>query len=296
MWVAEFIEYLRSERNYSQGTLDNYERDLKEFESFMHAQDEQSTWANLDKDVVRNWIVSRMDAGVKASSVCTNLSSLKSFYKFLMRRGLVEYDPTYAIRGPKKAKPLPQFVRETEMDRLLDGSYFADDLQGEADRLILLTFYSTGIRLAELVSLDWDDVDLSGSQLRVTGKRNKQRIVPFGNELKDALTVYRQVAETEGIGVQGHSPVFVNLKSGARISRPRVQKTVRYYLGQVTTLKKRSPHVLRHTFATSMLNHEADLQSVKELLGHESISTTEIYTHTTFEELRKLYNQAHPRA
>ncbi len=291
MWVADFIEYLRSERNYSRSTLRSYERDLREFESFMHARDEQLTWANLDKDVVRDWIVSRMDAGMKASTVCTNLSSLKSFYKFLMRRGLVDNDPLYAIRGPKKAKPLPQFVRETEMDRLLDGAYFTDDLQGETDRMILLTFYSTGIRLAELVGLNWDDVDLQNCQLRVTGKRNKQRLVPFGSELRDAFSAYRQAMDA-----RGDSPVFQNLKSGTRISRSRVETTVNYYLGQVTTLKKRSPHVLRHTFATSMLNHEADLQSVKELLGHESISTTEIYTHTTFEELKKMYNQAHPRA
>lgn len=296
MWTAEFIEYLQNERNYSPRTVEAYERDLEVFESYAKALDEQISWENLDKDVVRQFIVDRMEMGQSPASVCRNISSLKSFYKYLMRRGLVQRDPVYAIQGPKKAKPLPQFVRESEMDCLFDGNYFPETLQGELERMVLLTFYSTGIRLSEFVGLSWKDVDLVQSQLKVTGKRNKQRIVPFGKELYNAFSQFRQMLQDSGFAVAGDAPVFVDFKSQGRIPPGRVQQIVRFYLSQVTTLKKRSPHVLRHSFATSMLNHHADLQSVKELLGHESISTTEIYTHTTFEELKDMYNQAHPRA
>ena len=246
--------------------------------------------------MVRQFIVDRMEMGQSPASVCRNISSLKSFYKYLMRRGLVQRDPVYAIQGPKKGKPLPQFVRESEMDRLFDGNYFPETLHGEFDRMVLLTFYSTGIRLSELVGLSWKDVDLTQSQLKVIGKRNKQRIVPFGKELHDAFSQFEQLLQDNGYVTVGGVPVFVDLKLQGRIAPGKIQQIVRFYLSQVTTLKKRSPHVLRHSFATSMLNHHADLQSVKELLGHESISTTEIYTHTTFEELKDMYNQAHPRA
>lgn len=296
MWTAEFIEYLQNERNYSPRTVEAYEKDLKVFGSYMNALDEQVSWENLDKDVVRQFIVERMEIGQSPASVCRNLSSLKSFYKYLMRRGLVQRDPVYAIQGPKKAKPLPQFVRESEMERLLDGNYFPETLQGEFDRMVLLTFYSTGIRLSELVGLSWGDVDFAQSQLKVTGKRDKQRIVPFGRELYEAFSLFKRLLQGSGYAVAGDAPVFVDFKSQGRRTPGKIQQIVRYYLSQVTTLKRRSPHVLRHSFATSMLNHHADLQSVKELLGHESISTTEIYTHTTFEELKETYNQAHPRA
>lgn len=293
MWIDAFVEYLRCEKNSSERTVEGYRRDLKAFESYMKALDENISWDNLDKDVVRQWMVERMEQGLAARTVCTNLSALRSFYKFLLRRNLVERDPVRGLQGPKRAKPLPQFVRESDMDRLLDGNYFPDTLEGERDRLMLLTFYSTGVRLAELVGLDWEDVDLAAGQLKVTGKRNKQRIVPFGPELRDALAAYRSHMAGEG-GAGG--ALFRNLKTGERVSRRKVTEVVRRYLSQVTTLKKRSPHVLRHSFATSMLNHHANLQSVKELLGHESLATTEIYTHTTFEELKDMYNLAHPRA
>ncbi len=295
-WVAAFIEYLRCERNSSPRTVINYERDLKEFESYMAALDDEINWETLDRDVVRQWIVDRMDQGLSPQTVCANLSALKSFYRFLLRRNLVQKDPVHAVQGPKKTRPLPQFVRESEMDSLLDGRFFSEDLDGQQDRLILLTFYSTGIRLSELVALDWGDVDFSAGTVKVTGKRNKQRIVPFGAEMHQALGDFLNALQEAGQDAAFASPVFRNLKNGQRIAKSAIQQIVRHYLSQVTTIQRRSPHVLRHSFATSMLNNHADLQSVKELLGHESVSTTEIYTHTTFEELKAMYNQAHPRA
>ncbi len=296
MWVEAFIEYLRCEKNSSERTIDSYRRDLEELWTYIRATDEQVSWDNLDKDVVRQWVADRMERGYSARTVCRNLSALRSFYKFLLRRGLVSKSPVSGMQGPKKDKPLPQFVREAEMDCLLDGDYFPNSTEGIRDRLILLTFYTTGIRLSELLSLNWADIDLNASTLKVTGKRDKQRIIPFGTELGEAFGEYRRCAEAEGVGTTSGDAVFQNIAKGTRISKSKVAETVRHYLSQVTTLKKRSPHVLRHSFATSMLNNHADLQSVKELLGHERITTTEIYTHTTFEEMKEMYNQAHPRA
>lgn len=296
MWIRSFIDYLKFERNYSPRTLKNYEDDLKAFKKFFKDLDATLEWDTLDADVVRDWMVSMMDAGQAATSVNRRLSSLRTFYRFLLKREMVENDPVRGIQGPKKKKPLPVFVRESEMDRLLDGNYFRDDFEGKRDRLIVDMFYSTGMRLSELTGLDVGDVDLVTGSVKVTGKRNKQRLIPFGEELKRMLEKYlgeRQNLEKSVSGVS--SALFVD-KIGGRLQNIQVWRLVRYYLGMVTTVSKRSPHVLRHTFATSMLNHHADLESLKELLGHESISTTEIYTHTTFEELKEMYNHAHPRA
>jgi integrase/recombinase XerC len=198
--------------------------------------------------------------------------------------------------GPKVEKKLPAYVREKEMDRLFDSDFFSDDYQGFRDRMILLTFYSTGIRLSELVGLDDRDVDLDQMQLKVTGKRNKQRIIPYGDEFGDSLRQYLAERDAFAKQFEGSTSLFLDERNGQRMTPAKVRNLVKRYLSMVTTQQRNSPHVLRHTFATAMLNHQADLQSVKELLGHESLSTTEIYTHTTFEQLKEMYNQAHPRA
>ncbi len=296
MWIRSFIDYLKFERNYSNKTLRCYEDDLEAFEKFFKELDSTLKWGALDADVVRNWMVSMMDAGSAATSVNRRLSSLRSFFRFLLKRGMVGFDPVRGVQGPKKKKPLPVFVRESDMDRLLDGNCFADSFEGRRDRLILDLFYSTGMRLSELTGLNVEDIDLVTDNVKVTGKRNKQRIIPFGEELHVLLETYISERRILADAVAGAtSALFVDAK-GVRLQNIKVWRLVRYYLGLVSTFSKRSPHVLRHTFATSMLNHHADLEALKELLGHESISTTEIYTHTTFEELKEMYNQAHPRA
>lgn len=296
MWIRSFIDYLKFERNYSNKTLRCYEDDLEAFEKFFKELDSTLKWDTLDADVVRNWMVSMMDAGSAATSVNRRLSSLRSFFRFLLKRGMVGFDPVRGVQGPKKKKPLPVFVRESDMDRLLDGNCFADSFEGRRDRLILDLFYSTGMRLSELTGLNVEDIDLVTDNVKVTGKRSKQRIIPFGEELHVLLETYISERRILADAVAGAtSALFVDAK-GVRLQNIKVWRLVRYYLGLVSTFPKRSPHVLRHTFATSMLNHHADLEALKELLGHESISTTEIYTHTTFEELKEMYNQAHPRA
>ena len=293
MWTDSFLDYLRLERGYSPQTVKGYHDDLEAFESFYKESVPELAWDTMEGDVVRNWMVSMMDAGRSAATVNRRLSALRTFYKYLLRRGWVRIDPLRGIKGPKKQKPLPVFLRESEMDRLLDGNFFGDDFAGKRDRLIIAVFYETGIRLSELTGLNEADVDLNDGVLKVTGKRNKQRIVPFGGNLKNAFRDYLDEKDTSGI--EGREAMFTD-NCGVRLKDAKVRDVVRHYLGMVSVLKKRSPHVLRHTFATSMLNHHADLESLKELLGHESVATTEVYTHTTFEELKEMYNHAHPRA
>lgn len=295
-WIEDFIDYLRFERNYSSKTTESYQADLEAFKRFYEAIDSDINWAEMPTDIVRQWVVEMMDKGNTATSVRRRLSSLRSFYKFLLRRGLVDKDPVHNMPGPKVEKKLPAYVREKEMDRLFDSDFFSDDYQGFRDRMILLTFYSTGIRLSELVGLDDRDVDLDQMQLKVTGKRNKQRIIPYGDEFGDSLRQYLAERDAFAKQFEGSTSLFLDERNGQRMTPAKVRNLVKRYLSMVTTQQCNSPHVLRHTFATAMLNHQADLQSVKELLGHESLSTTEIYTHTTFEQLKEMYNQAHPRA
>lgn len=297
MWIQSFVDYLRYERNLSERTIKGYSAGLEAFERFFKRLDAELCWDNLDEDVIRDWMMAMMEEGNRTGSICCRLSSVRAFYKFLLKRGFVDRNPAHLVVAPKREKNLPIFVREDQMDRLLDGNYFPEDFVGVRDRLILLAFYSTGMRLSELTGLALDDVDCKQSQVRVTGKRNKQRVIPFGAEMMSSIHSYLAMRHAmlmeKGIVSNWF---FVSEKSGGRMSDSKVRQIVQAYLGRVTTLRKKSPHVLRHSFATSMLNHRADLQSVKELLGHERLSTTEIYTHTTFEELKDMYNQAHPRA
>ena len=293
MMIDQFLDYLRYERNASPQTVQTYEESLRAFDSYLTFRDNGLSIDSVDSDLIRDWMESLMDKGNSASTINKNLSALRSFYRFALKRGLVKKDPAHAVTGPKKSKPLPQFLREGEMDRLLDGLEWDSSFNNVRARTILILFYETGLRRSELVGLDDKDVDYDAAQLKVTGKRNKQRIVPFGAELAEQLKSY-QAVRRERFG-ETCGAMFLSDK-GERISGEQVYQIVRKYLSMVTSLKKRSPHVLRHTFATAMLNNGAGLESIKNLLGHASVSTTEIYTHTTFEQLKRIYKEAHPRA
>ena len=293
MMIDQFLDYLRYERNASPQTVQTYEESLRAFDSYLTFRDNGLSIDSVDSDLIRDWMESLMDKGNSASTINKNLSALRSFYRFALKRGLVKKDPAHAVTGPKKSKPLPQFLREGEMDRLLDGLEWDSSFNNVRARTILILFYETGLRRSELVGLDDKDVDYDAAQLKVTGKRNKQRIVPFGAELAEQLKSY-QAVRREKFG-ETCGAMFLSDK-GERISGEQVYQIVRKYLSMVTSLKKRSPHVLRHTFATAMLNNGAGLESIKNLLGHASVSTTEIYTHTTFEQLKRIYKEAHPRA
>ena len=294
MWLTDsFLDYLQYERNYSEETIKSYREDLRQFEEFAREEIGDSAPSEVKAELVREWIVSLMDRGYTSTSINRKLRSLRSFYKFLLRKGEVAVNPLQKITGPKNKKPLPAFLRESDMDRLLDEVDFGEGFKGCRDHMIIEMFYATGVRLSELIGLDNKDVDFSSSLIKVTGKRNKQRLIPFGEELKIAMMEYVDV-RNEAVPIRTNA--FFVRENGERLSRSIVENLVKRNLSKVVTLKKRSPHVLRHTFATTMLNHDAELGAIKELLGHESLATTEVYTHTTFEELKKVYNLAHPRA
>lgn len=291
--IKEFLDYLKLERNYSECTVNGYGDDLRDFEQFFKNLDGELSWETVDGDVIRDWLEYMMDKGNKASSVNRRLSALRSMFRFALAHKLVEHDPSYGIRGPKKKRPLPQFLKEKEMDQLLDPRMWTDSYQDVLARTLIITFYETGMRLSELVGLNDGDVSFLNMELKVTGKRNKQRIIPFGNDLAENLKAYMARRDEE---VAKQSEALFLTKEGNRMNSGRVRYLVKKHVSRVSTLKERTPHVLRHTFATTMLNHRAGLESVKKLLGHESLSTTEIYTHTTFEQLKEVYKHAHPRA
>ena len=294
MLKDDFLHYIGSERNYSERTLKPYNQSLTLFQRHMEAQGRPIDWTAVEEGDIREWMVAMMSNGSAPTTVNNRLSALRSFYRFLIGRDLTRHDPTQRIEGPKKQKPLPHFIKESEMDRLLDHTAFPDTYEGHRDHALQL-FYTTGMRLAELVGLDTGDIDFGNHTVKVTGKRNKQRIIPLVPETETELREYLRVRHQMFHDVPHDDALFIGSRA-RRIKRYHVEDIVKNYLGSVTTQQKRSPHVLRHSFATAMLNHGAEISVVKELLGHESISTTEIYTHTTFEELKRIYRQAHPHS
>ena len=295
MYIDQFADYLRLERNYSPKTVSSYRRDLVLFRQFLADTDAELDMLTADRDTVRLWVVDMMDKGEKSTTVNRKLSTLRSFYRFLRIKGITDKSPVQGIKGPKNKKPLPQFVKESDMDKLLDDETIdlGEGFMGVRNRTVIAVFYETGMRMAELIGLDDRDIDFGTHTIKVTGKRDKQRFIPFGNDLEKRLYEYLE-ARTHAFGETGGA-FFVNQK-GERIPRHQVYLLVKDALSKVSDVSKKSPHVLRHTFATSMLNHDAELGAVKELLGHNSLQTTEIYVHTTFQELKEIYKQAHPRA
>ena len=291
--VNEFLDYLRYERRRSPETITSYSCSIREFEDFFHQLDNGLDWSTVDEDVVRDWMEHLVDGGMEASSVGTRFAALRSLFKFALARHLVERDPTYRLETPKKAKRLPTFLKESEMNRLLDDLPWGTSFKEVRDKAIITTFYETGIRLSELTGLNDVDIDSDYHQLKVTGKGNKQRVVPYGEELARTLRDYMTCRDREVI--RHSDAVFVTSK-GKRMTSSEVRTVVKDKLSLVSSQKKLSPHVLRHTFATAMLNNGASIESVRRLLGHASASTTEVYTHTTFEQLRRVYKNAHPRA
>ena len=294
LWTDSFLKYLAAERNYSSATIQSYAKDLSMFQEFLEEQNPNASWTAVEAEAVREWVIYLMDKQkMAASSVNRRLSAMRSFYKYLRRVGRVSINPMEKVVAPKKKRPLPYYVRESEMDRLLELTAEDRSFKGIRDRLVLMMFYETGIRRAELLGMTDASVDLVTKQIKVTGKRNKQRIIPFGEELENEIKAY-QMAREETLGQRTFPALFVTEK-GTAMNEKQVSKIVKENLSKVTTIKKRSPHVLRHSFATAMLNNKADLTSIQKLLGHESVSTTEIYTHVSFEELKSEYKNAHPR-
>jgi integrase/recombinase XerC len=288
-----FLNYLKYEKRYSVHTITAYENDLDQFVLFGKKLVEDFCVEEVDYHLIRQWIISLMDGGTSARSVNRKISTLKSFFKFLMREEKIGKNPTDQIILPKMGKKLPVFVEEKEINRLLDGKFFTDDFEGRRDKAVVSLFYGTGIRLSELVGIRFADLDLPEKMVKVTGKRNKERLVPFPVEISAVLNDYIQL-RNELFPDSGNF-VFLT-ENGEPAYNKLIYRIVKKQLSLVTTIDKKSPHILRHSYATHLLNHGADLNAIKELLGHANLAATQVYTHTSFEELKKVYKQAHPRA
>jgi integrase/recombinase XerC len=284
-----------AEREASPRTVKTYKDALSDYVTYLKKVDNDMNLEDADSDIIRSWVEDMMDRGHKATYTCKKLSAVKSLYRYALRQGIMKKDPAHSVSGPKKEKVLPTFLKEAEADKLFDQlEWDMDDIRDVRARTLLLLLYSTGIRRAEVVALRDRDVNLITHEMKVTGKRRKQRIVPLGGEISAELQRYTKLRNEEIPATDATEALFRNDK-GKQMTGDNVYAIVHKYLSRVTTQKKRSPHVLRHSFATAMLNHEAKLGGVQKLLGHESLDTTQIYTHVTFEELKRSYSKAHPR-
>lgn len=296
MITEDFLRYMEAEKDASPRTIETYRKALDDFLAFLRKIEGDVTPENVDSDIIRDWVEDMMDSGCKATYTCKKLSAVKSLYRYALRRGVISKDPAHCVSGPKRQKTLPYFLKETEADELFDKiPWDYNNIVDVRARTIILLLYSTGIRRGELATLRDEDVDYVAKQLKVTGKRRKQRIVPLGEEIVDALQQYVKMRDDETPATDDSGVLFRD-KKGRQITYSQIYTIVKDKLSLVTSMKKRSPHVLRHSFATAMLNNGAGLGSVQKILGHESLDTTQIYTHVTFEELKRIYSGAHPRS
>lgn len=291
--ISLFLQYLQYEKNYSSHTVLSYRTDLFQFCDFLGTDPSEFNPTLVSQSTIQQWILSFMERGVSPRSISRKISSLKSFWRFLMKRGLVDKNPALKLVLPKTNKPLPAFYKQQEMDNVLSENNRTGGFEAVRNRMIIDLFYETGMRVSELVSLTDSSVDFDARQLRVIGKRNKERIIPLGETICQDLRVYQEIRNR--VTDIKCDALFVR-KNGMKMYSKAIYNIVHNEMAQFSTLKKQSPHVLRHTFATILLNNGADINAVKDLLGHSSLAATQVYTHVSFSELNKIYKQAHPRA
>lgn len=295
MTIERYIQYIQYEKRYSKHTVIAYTKDLDQFFSFISEQYETTDIKNINYLIVRSWLVYLMENSISTRTINRKLSTLKSFFKFLIREGEISENPMRKIIPPKSSKRLPAFIEQEKINFLFDETDFGEGFKAIRDKTILELFYATGMRLSELVNLKETDLNFNYNTIKVLGKRNKERIIPFSNKLKVLLNKYLTEKNKKFNLKESDKFLFVTEK-GKKIYNKLIYRIVNSYLSKITTLNKRSPHVLRHTFATHMLNNGADLNTIKELLGHSNLSATQIYTHNTIDKLKSIYKQAHPRA
>jgi len=287
-----FINYLKYEKRFSSHTVIAYRKDLDQFVAFCGEMVGEFDVNKVDSKLVRSWVVHLMENQLSPGSVNRKVTSVRSFYKFLMREQVAEMNPAVNIPLPKIRKKLPNFVDENSLHQLLDGGYFSDDFCGVRDKMIIYLLYGLGIRRAELMGLKENDFDKKNFLIRVLGKRNKERIIPYPRSINGLLDSYIQIRNRQ---VEVSTDKLLVTEKGYPVYEKLIYRVVKNYLSKVTVLEKKSPHVLRHSYATHLMNNGADLNAVKELLGHSNLAATQIYTHTTIEKLHHIYKQAHPR-
>ncbi len=293
--LEQFLKYLEVEKNYSAQTIRSYGDDLRQFFSFCGIEPSQHPFPTVNHRQVRTWLSSMLASGFAARSVNRKLSSLRSFYKFLNRKGIVSENPLLRVMAPKTGKKLPSFLSVSETRMLFNEVAFDEDFEGIRDRIVVEFFYFTGVRVSELAGLKQKDINLPGLTIKVLGKGSKERIIPIHPELKSLMACYTNIKE-KVFGKVSPSDYFIVTKKGEKPYVKMLYRIVNEYVSLVTPLEKKSPHVLRHTFATHLLDNGADINAIKELLGHANLSATQVYTHTTIEKLKSSYQQAHPRA
>lgn len=292
-YQESFLKYLKFEKRCSKHTVIAYRKDLDQFEAFMFRKIGDFDVLKAEPKMIRSWIVEMMGKGIAAKTVNRKITTLKSFYKYLLRQELIENSPVANIITPKVPKKLPEFVGENDLHQLLDNGYFSNDFEGKRDLLILSLFYGTGIRLSELINLKDSDFQKNEYLIKVIGKNKNERIVPYPRSMNPLIEEYTQKRDQE---LKKKEAFFFLTAKGKKAYEKLIYRVVQKNLALVTTLEKKSPHVLRHSYATHLLNRGADLNAVKELLGHANLAATQIYTHTSMEKLQNVYKQAHPRA
>ena len=288
MYLKEFINYIQSEKRYSDYTITSYKVDLNQFFNYLIEEYKIDTPKNVTFKIVRNWISYLLESGLKPRSVNRKISSLKSYFKFLVNSNYSDSNPTLKIISPKTSKRLPVFIEKEKINSLLDAKFFDDNFIGYRDKLIIELFYFTGIRLSELLNISIKDVDFNNSQIKVLGKRNKERLIPLTYTLISEL---KKFINNNNL----NSYLFVD-ENNKKLYSKKVYRIVNKYISKVSSLKKKSPHILRHSFATHMLNNGADINAIKEILGHANLSATQIYTHNSIKKLKNVHKQAHPKA
>ena len=293
--INAFVNYLEYEKRSSPHTVEAYERDLRQFEDFVKLSFELNKISEASHSEIRAWVIDLVEQGLSSTSVNRKIATLRSYYKFLLRTEVITQDPTYKLKSLKNPKKLPEFVQENSIASVLEESVYESGFEGQRDRMVMEFLYLTGVRLSELIGLKWEDIHLGQEQVKVLGKRKKERIIPITKGLKQNILSYQKVFE-ERFPKAGQSHYFIVSNSGAKSYPMMIYRIVRQYLDRFAQTSKRSPHILRHTFATHLLNKGADLNAVKDLLGHANLAATQVYTHNSMEKLKAVFEQAHPKA
>ncbi|MGY6744806.1 MAG: tyrosine-type recombinase/integrase [Cecembia sp.] len=293
--LDSFINYLEYEKRASAHTVLAYRKDLEQFSEFCQTAFEKADIAQAEHAEIRAWIIDLVEEGLSSTSINRKIATLRSFYKFLLRSDEISKDPTYKIKALKTPKRLPEFVQEEAIEKILDEFQYEDTFEGQRDRMVMEFLYLTGVRLSELIALKWRDINLASDSVKVFGKRKKERIIPINNVLKKNIVSYKKVFEETFSNVD-HSDYFIVSIKKEQAYPMKIYRIVRQYLDLFAQTQKRSPHLLRHTFATHLLNKGADLNAVKDLLGHANLAATQVYTHNSMEKLKAVFEQAHPKA